>query len=70
MQAEQTAWLQGQGIAATDSSEKYAQHAGGQQQATVLALFLGRGGSFCRFCDEISVHTRDIVYFYPYFDHF
>ena len=53
MQAEQTAWLQGQGIAATDSSEKYAQHAGGQQ-ATVLALFLGRGGSTAGFTDTIG----------------
>ena len=52
MVAEQTAWLQGQGIAATDSSSKYTwDHT---PTATIVALYQGRGGQTAGFADAIS----------------
>jgi alanyl-tRNA synthetase len=52
MEAEQTAWLLNQGIAATDSSDKYLWHH--TPSAKVVALFLGRGSATAGFTDKIT----------------
>ena len=52
MEAEQTSWLQGQGVAITNSESKYTWHI--KPSAKVVALFLGRGGAGAGFTETVS----------------
>eukprot|EP00981_Chlorochromonas_danica_P003570 scaffold659_cov192-Ochromonas_danica.AAC.83 len=52
MEAEQTAWLQSQSIAATDSSLKYSWNI--TPPATVKAIFGGKGGATAGFLPEVA----------------
>lgn len=52
MEAEQTAWLQTNGIQITDSSSKYTWHQ--KPSAKVVALFQGRGMTTAGFTQEIT----------------
>ena len=52
MEAEQTAWLQTQGVAITDSHGKYDWHQ--KPSAKVVALFQGRGMSTAGFTDRVT----------------
>mmetsp|Transcript_27496 Transcript_27496/g.26307 ORF Transcript_27496/g.26307 Transcript_27496/m.26307 type:complete len:1010 (+) Transcript_27496:145-3174(+) len=52
MEAEQTAWLQTNGVQITDSSSKYTWHQ--KPTAKVVALFQGRGMTTAGFTDEIT----------------
>lgn len=58
MEAEQTAWLSGQGIAVTDTSSKYTWR--NDPVSKIVALFKGRGGSSTGFCDSISADDGDV----------
>jgi hypothetical protein len=51
MEAEQTAWLQTNGIQITDSSSKYTWHQ--KPSAKVVALFQGRGLTTAGFTQEV-----------------
>lgn len=53
MEAEQTAWLQKNGVDITDSSSKYEWNH--KPVAKVVALFQGRGLSTAGFTDEVTV---------------
>jgi len=52
MVAEQTSWLQGQGIAITDTDAKYIWHQ--DVSSTVTALYTGRGGEGNGFATSVS----------------
>ena len=52
MEAEQTSWLQGQGVAITNSDSKYTWNH--KPTAKVLALFQGRGGAGAGFIDRVT----------------
>jgi alanyl-tRNA synthetase len=69
MEAEQTAWLQSNQIAATDSTAKYAWHA--SPECKVVAVFKGRGGATAGFFeaafpeDDLIGIILDSTPFYP-----
>jgi alanyl-tRNA synthetase len=69
MEAEQTAWLQSNQVAPTDSSAKYVWHH--NPEAQVVAVFKGRGGSTAGFFDSASPEddligiVLDSTPFYP-----
>lgn len=50
MEAEQTAWLASNNVSTTDSSLKYTWHC--SPEATVVAVFQGRGGDTAGFSEE------------------
>lgn len=58
MEAEQTAWLGGQGIAATDTSLKYKWR--DDPVSKIVALFKGRGGSSTGFCDSVTADDGEV----------